>query len=56
MVAKSPVAQLTRSAFEQFALLPEPCARRLQFIDGESIEVLSDNISSAIGAYMLVKT
>lgn len=55
MVAKAKIEALSHEAFVQIAMSPENRERRLELVDGEIIEVVSSDVSSAIGALMLVK-
>ena len=50
MVANPKLAIQTVEEFEAFALLPENTQRSFQFIGGEIVELVSNDISSALGA------
>jgi Uma2 family endonuclease len=47
------VKPLTAEAFEQIALLTENADKRLEFIGGRIVEVVSNNYSSELGANVL---
>ena len=52
---QTPVARrtMTAEAFEQYVALPENADRRLELIEGEVYEVVSDSYASEIGALLL---
>src|SRR5271157_2332359 len=52
MAVQTPVSV---EAFEQLAALPENAHKRLEFIGGEIVEVVSNNFASQIGARVLMK-
>lgn len=44
--------RMSAAEFDRFALLPENADRAYEFIEGEVVEVVSRQISSAIGAFV----
>jgi Uma2 family endonuclease len=46
--------RMTVEEFEQFAQLPENADRRLEFIEGEVVEVVSNSYSSLVAAQVLI--
>ncbi len=46
---------MTAEQFERLALQPENAERRLEFVGGEIVEVVSNNYSSMVAARILIK-
>jgi Uma2 family endonuclease len=49
------VKRYTVQEFEQIVTLPENAGRRLEFVGGDVIDVVSNNYSSLVGALILAK-
>jgi len=54
MVANPKQQQMTLEEFEQFAMLPENRQRRLELVDGEVIELVSNEISAHITSLITI--
>ncbi len=49
------ITSYTVEEFEQIAALPENADRRLEYIGGEIIEMVSNNYSSLVAARILIR-